>query len=40
MYKLLQKVVAKEMADGTFVPRRGDLADQRFGRPASQPPRR
>jgi radical SAM superfamily enzyme YgiQ (UPF0313 family) len=33
MYKLLQKVVSKEMADGTFVPRRADLSDQRFGRP-------
>jgi len=33
MYKLLQKVVRKEMVDGTFVPRRGDLADRRFGRP-------
>jgi radical SAM superfamily enzyme YgiQ (UPF0313 family) len=40
MYRLLQKVVAKEMADGTFVPRRGDLADQRFGRPATESPRR
>ncbi|MBN2574558.1 MAG: cobalamin-dependent protein [Deltaproteobacteria bacterium] len=35
MYKLLQKVVGKEMADGTFVPRRTELADKRFGRPAS-----
>ncbi len=34
MYKLLQQVVGKEMADGTFVPRRADLATQRFGRPA------
>ena len=32
MYKLLQKVVRSEMADGTFVPRRGDLARTRFGR--------
>jgi radical SAM superfamily enzyme YgiQ (UPF0313 family) len=32
MYKLLQMVVGKELADGTFVPRRGDLARQRFGR--------
>jgi len=32
MYKLLQKVVSKEMADGTFVPRRADLSDKRFGR--------
>jgi radical SAM superfamily enzyme YgiQ (UPF0313 family) len=40
MYKLLQKVVAKEMADGTFVPRRGDLADKRFGRPTGTPPGR
>jgi radical SAM superfamily enzyme YgiQ (UPF0313 family) len=31
MYKLLRKVVDKEMADGTFVPRRGDLARRRFG---------
>lgn len=35
MYKLLQKVVSKEMIDGTFVPRRGDLARKRFGRPIS-----
>ena len=35
MYKLLQQVVGKEMADGTFVPRRGDLANRRFGRPSS-----
>jgi len=40
MYKLLQKVVGKEMSDGTFVPRRADLATQRFGRPAGEPPRR
>ena len=40
MYKLLQKVVGKEMADGTFVPRRADLADRRFGQPAAAPPRR
>jgi radical SAM superfamily enzyme YgiQ (UPF0313 family) len=33
MYKLLQRVVSQEMADGTFVPRRADLSDQRFGRP-------
>jgi radical SAM superfamily enzyme YgiQ (UPF0313 family) len=32
MYKLLQKVVGREMADGTFVPRRGELARKRFGR--------
>jgi len=32
MYKLLQKVVAKEMADNTFVPRRRDLSNQRFGK--------
>jgi hypothetical protein len=32
MYKLMQKVVAKEMADGTFVPRRSELARKRFGR--------
>jgi radical SAM superfamily enzyme YgiQ (UPF0313 family) len=32
MYKLLQKVVRKEMADGTFVPRRADLTLRRFGR--------
>jgi hypothetical protein len=31
MSKLLKKVVAKEMADNTFVPRRRDLAHQRFG---------
>jgi hypothetical protein len=37
MYKLLQKVVSKEMADGTFVPRRGDLARKRFGRPLGDP---
>jgi radical SAM superfamily enzyme YgiQ (UPF0313 family) len=37
MYKLLQKVVSKEMADGTFVPRRGDLARKRFGRPIADP---
>jgi len=36
MYKLLQKVVSKEMADGTFVPRRGDLTDRRFGRPTNE----
>ena len=40
MYRLLQKVVGKEMADGTFVPRRADLADRRFGQPAAAPPRR
>ena len=34
MYKLMQKVVGREMADGTFVPRRTELARQRFGRPA------
>ena len=34
MYRLLQKVVAQEMADGSFVPRRQDLARTRFGRPA------
>jgi radical SAM superfamily enzyme YgiQ (UPF0313 family) len=34
MYKLMQKVVAKEMADGTFVPRRNDLSRKRFGRAA------
>ena len=32
MYKLLQKVVAKEIADGTFVPRPRALARTRFGR--------
>jgi hypothetical protein len=32
MYKLLQDVVGKEMADGTLVPRRVDLARTRFGR--------
>jgi radical SAM superfamily enzyme YgiQ (UPF0313 family) len=37
MYKLLQQVVSKEMADGTFVPRRGDLARKRFGRPIADP---
>jgi radical SAM superfamily enzyme YgiQ (UPF0313 family) len=36
MYKLMQKVVAREMADGTFVPRRGELARKRFGRPAGE----
>ncbi len=34
MYKLMQKVVAKEMADGTYVPRRSELARKRFGRAA------
>jgi radical SAM superfamily enzyme YgiQ (UPF0313 family) len=34
MYKLMQKVVAKEMADGTHVPRRSELARKRFGRAA------
>lgn len=34
MYKLMQKVVAKEMADGTYVPRRSELARKRFGRMA------
>lgn len=34
MYKLMQKVVAKEMADGTHVPRRRELARKRFGRAA------
>jgi radical SAM superfamily enzyme YgiQ (UPF0313 family) len=34
MYKLLQQVVNKEMADGTFVPRRSELARKRFGRSA------
>jgi hypothetical protein len=34
MYKLMQKVVAKEMADGTHVPRRSELARKRFGRTA------
>jgi hypothetical protein len=37
MYKLLQKVVSKEMADGTHVPRRSDLARTRFGRPVDDP---
>jgi len=32
MYRLMQKVVGKEMADGTFVPRRSELARTRFGR--------
>jgi radical SAM superfamily enzyme YgiQ (UPF0313 family) len=36
MYKLMQKVVAREMADGTFVPRRTELASRRFGRPAER----
>lgn len=35
MYKLMQKVVDKEMADGTFVPRRNELARRRFGRSAA-----
>jgi radical SAM superfamily enzyme YgiQ (UPF0313 family) len=34
MYKLMQTVVKREMLDGTFVPRRGELARTRFGRPA------
>ena len=34
MYKLMQKVVAREMADGTFVPRRTEMARTRFGRTA------
>jgi len=37
MYKLLQKVVSKEMADGTHVARRQDLARKRFGRPVGDP---
>jgi radical SAM superfamily enzyme YgiQ (UPF0313 family) len=37
MYKLLEQVVRKEMADGTFVPRRGELARKRFGRPVPPP---
>jgi len=32
MYRLLQKVVGKEMADGTFVPRPREMARTRFGR--------
>lgn len=32
MYKLLHKVTEREMADGTFVPRRSDRARERFGR--------
>ena len=35
MYKLMQQVVAKEMADGSYVPRRGELARKRFGRGAA-----
>jgi radical SAM superfamily enzyme YgiQ (UPF0313 family) len=35
MYKLMQKVVRKEMADGTFIPRRQELSGTRFGRPAA-----
>ena len=38
MYKLMQKVVAREMADGTFVPRRSVLARERFGRPTTTKP--
>ena len=37
MYRLLQKVVSKEMADGTHVARRRDLAGERFGRPVADP---
>lgn len=37
MYKLLQKVVSKEMADGTHVARRRDLVGERFGRPVADP---
>jgi radical SAM superfamily enzyme YgiQ (UPF0313 family) len=33
MYKLLQQVTSREMADGTYVPRRRDHANRRFGRP-------
>ena len=32
MYKLLRRVTEREMADGTFVPRRSDRARERFGR--------
>jgi radical SAM superfamily enzyme YgiQ (UPF0313 family) len=32
MFKLFKQVVEKEMADGTFVPRDRNLADQAFGR--------
>ncbi len=32
MYKLIQRVVEKEKADNTFVPRKRDLAGRRFGR--------
>ena len=37
MYKLLQKVVSKEMADGTHVARRRDLVGERFGRSLAGP---
>jgi radical SAM superfamily enzyme YgiQ (UPF0313 family) len=37
MYKLMQKVVTKEMADGTHVARRQELARKRFGRPVTDP---
>ena len=37
MYKLLQQVVGKEMADGTFVPRRSELSRTRFGRLSRTP---
>jgi hypothetical protein len=32
MFKLMQKVVEREKADHTFVPRRRDLAGKVFGR--------
>ena len=32
MFKLLQKVVEKEMADNTFRPRNRDLASRAFGK--------
>lgn len=32
MFKLFTKVIMKEMEDGTFVPRRRDLANQSFGK--------
>jgi radical SAM superfamily enzyme YgiQ (UPF0313 family) len=37
MYRLLEKVVAREMADGTFVPRARELARTRFGRSPLKP---
>jgi radical SAM superfamily enzyme YgiQ (UPF0313 family) len=32
MFKLIMKVIEKEMDDGTYQPRRRDLADKSFGR--------